>query len=78
MVRENMTEELKYQGLCTGGPYNGNFLAWPQKRYVIAIESDPPLQYVFDTDVLPRIGYSCYNFNLGHWIWQGDVAYPGG
>jgi hypothetical protein len=43
----------------------------------MAIEADPPLQDVLDTDILPMIGYSCYNFNLGHWIWQDHVAYPG-
>ena len=69
--------EGKYQGHCSGGPYNGKFLVWDRKRYVIAIASDPPLQDVLDSDVLPRIGYSSYNFHLGHWIWQDHVAYPG-
>jgi hypothetical protein len=71
--------EEQYEGHCTGGPYDGQFLAWPRKRYVVAIAANPPLESYADNDAgLPQIGYSCYNFNLGHWIWQSDVAYPRG
>lgn len=59
----------RYEGFCSGGPYDGQF-AWDEnKECKVAVRFDPPL-----SDPEPMIRYGTYRHNLGRWIWSDDNA----
>jgi hypothetical protein len=78
---ENQQQQRgQFDGDCHGGPYDGQRLAWGSKQYFVAVSSNPPLESYPDDAPLndpPRIGYGCYRFILGKWMWLEHVAYPG-
>jgi hypothetical protein len=62
----------RYEGFCSGGPYDGQW-AWEKERECwVAYDSIPPLAQA--GEVLPMIVYGCYRFNLGRWIWSAENA----
>jgi hypothetical protein len=79
-MEQNQQQQGQFQGYCNGGPYNGQVLAYDSKQYFVAVSSNPPLESYPDDaplDDLPRIGFGCYRFILGKWMWLEHVAYPG-
>jgi hypothetical protein len=67
------SESERFEGFCSGGPYNGMWASETVQRCVVAYDFDPSLE-----SANPVIRYGSYRFNLGKWIWSADGAtHPG-
>lgn len=62
---------MTYEGICRGGPYDGQWLAHSHKQLCIA--QHPPMKAGFVVDKPPdhiEIKYSHYHYVLAQWIWR--------
>lgn len=63
---------MTYEGVCRGGPYDGQWLAHYNKQFCVAQQA--PLTARIDPNSAPpdhiEIKYSYYHYVLAQWIWR--------